>query len=276
MEQTMKRLKQNYKIQWLPIGIIISILLFIYVGIGVSTVSEIRDVLDTGYLDNMELNENQMYQLGEQEYATYPKYRYAVAFGESNQFNYAYDGFSYTDTLGLGRKTFVFDYSWYGGTEFDSVKIVDYINNNYWLMVFRMVVYSNQLVVALMLFIGMNILNYWLMPIITHALSSLFGLGMAIRGTIIREDNLSLVRVYEARVLRQTVESYENAQFMVWVTGYNALLVSLYAIRFQEDKAVFVALWVNLIVVIFYLLNKIVVNHIRIVKEHKNKGEEDK
>lgn len=251
-------------------------MLFIYIGIGTSTVNEIRDVLHTGFQDGVVYNEeDRTYEMAGQELKTYPKYRYSVAFGEPNQFNYALDGFSYTDTIGIGRKTFVFEYSWYDGEEFNSREVVKYIDNNYWLMVFRMVVYSNQLVVSVMIFIGLLVLNYWLMPIVTHALSSMFGIIMAIRGAIAKDNSNKTVRIYEARILRKTVESYENRSFVYWLTGFISLLVSLHYTRYHEDSAVFVAIWVNITSIIFYLLNKIVVNHIKITKEHKGEDDED-
>lgn len=274
MEQTMKRARKNYQVQWKPVTVILTLLIAIYIGIGTSTVSEIRDVLDTGFLDGLTLNDERMYEVNGTEVMTYPKYRYAVAFGEPNQFNYALDGLTYTDTLGIGRKTFVFDYSWYDADEFNSSKMVNYIDDNYWLMVIRMVAYSNQLITACGLFIGLMFINYWLLPVVTHVMASMFGFGMAVRSMLVKEDT-SQLRVYEARILRKTVESYEKSQFMYWVTGVIALQVSLYSQRFNVEDSVFVALWVNVILVIFYILNKIVVNHIKLVKQHKDKGEGD-
>ena len=267
-----KNVKVNYKI----ISIITGLIMFIYVGIATSTVTGVRDVLNTGFQDGVTLNEDtRTYEINGNTLKTYPKYRYGVAFGESNQFNYALDGFSYTDTIGIGNKTFVFDYSWYGGTEFESREVVNYIDDNYWLMVFRMVAYSNQLVISMALFIGLLITNYWLMPVITHALASMFGLMMTIRGTLAKDGSLKTVRVYEARVLRQTAESYENSRTVYWLSGLIALAVSLYSVRLHEESSVFVAIWVNVTAIIFYLLNKIAVNHIKIVKEYRGKGDKE-
>lgn len=273
MEQTMKRIRKTSRVKWIPMVVVVLIYLFIYIGIGTSTVSEVRDILDTGYLDNVELNQSGVYTVNGQEVATYPKYKYAVAYGEPNTFNYAFDGLTYTDSLGIGRKTFVFEYSWYGGEELNTQKVVEYIDSHYWLMVFRMVVFSNQLVIAIILFIGIVVINYWLLPIITHALASMFGLGMALRGSLAGDNRGTHVRIYEARILRKTVESYENSQAMLWLAGLNGLAISLYSERFYEDNTVFVALWVNVIVVIIYILHKIVVNHIKLVKQHKEKGD---
>lgn len=272
----MGRNKKNNQVKRKPIIITILLMVFIYIGIGTSTVSEIRDVLHTGYQDGVVFNpDTRIYEMAGQELKTYPKYRYSVAFGEPNQFNYALDGFSYTDTVGIGRKTFVFEYSWYGGEEFNSREVVNYIDNNYWLMVFRMVVYSNQLVVAMVIFVGLLVLNYWIIPIITHALASMFGLIMAIRGAIAKDGSNKTVRVYEARVLRKTVESYENRSFVYWLAGFIAIAVSLHYTRYHEESAIFVSIWTNITSVIFYILNKIVVNHIKLIKEHKGEDEEN-
>lgn len=276
MNKTIKELNKNVKVNYKLIAIITGLILFIYVGIATSTVTGVRDVLNTGFQDGVTLNEDtRTYEILGNELKTYPKYRYGVAFGESNQFNYALDGFSYTDTIGIGNKTFVFDYSWYGGTEFESRGVVNYIDDNYWLMVFRMVAYSNQLVISMALFIGLLITNYWLMPVITHALASMFGLMMTIRGTLAKDGSLKTVRVYEARILRQTAESYENSRTVYWLSGLIALAVSLYSVRLHEESSVFVAIWVNVTAIIFYLLNKIAVNHIKIVKEYRGKGDKE-
>lgn len=276
MNKTIKEMNKNVKVNYKIISIITGLIMFIYVGIATSTVTGVRDVLNTGFQDGVTLNEDtRTYEINGNELKTYPKYRYGVAFGESNQFNYALDGFSYTDTIGIGNKTFVFDYSWYGGTEFESREVVNYIDDNYWLMVFRMVAYSNQLVISMALFIGLLITNYWLMPVITHALASMFGLMMTIRGTLAKDGSLKTVRVYEARVLRQTAESYENSRTVYWLSGLIALAVSLYSVRLHEESSVFVAIWVNVTAIIFYLLNKIAVNHIKIVKEYRGKGDKE-
>lgn len=276
MEQTMKRINKNHRVKKPTVLIILFLLISIYVGIATSTVSVVRDVLNTGFQDGVVFNpDKRSYELAGQELKTYPLYQHAVAFGDNNQFNYAIDGFSYTDTVGIGRKTFVFEYSWYDGEEFSSRDVVSYIDDNYWLMVARMVVYSNQLVIALSLFIGLMVINYWLMPVITHALASMFGMAMAVRGAITKDGSSKTVRVYEARILRKTVESYENGRFVYWLAGVIALVVSLHSVRFQEDSAVYVAMWVNLTSVVFYLLNKIVVNHIRVIKENKGEGIDD-
>lgn len=272
----MKRLgavlnRGEVSIKWGTILAIIGIILFIYVNIGNSVVGEIYRVIGSGYLDGIELHGDNIYTRAGGEFTTYTTYRTAVAMGEANKFNYATDGFSYVDTLGFGYKTFVFDYRWYGGSGFDVDKILHYIDSNYWLMVARMVVFSNQFVVATLIFLGLLLLNYWIYPIITHALTSAFGFIMAIRSVLAKDGRDMNVRVYEARLLRKTVEEYEGKRSLYWISGVIALVVSLYTVRYQEDTAVFVAVWVDTIVAIVFLLNKIVIQHIRLAKGHKDK-----
>lgn len=271
----MREITKRVNIHKVPLAIIISLLVLIYVGIGASTVSEMREVADNGYLDGVEVTSEGMVEVYGEDVVTYPKYRYAVVLGEHNQFNYALDGLSYTDTLGIGVKTFVFDYSWYGGNRFDKDKFVTYIEDNYWLMVFREIVFSNQLVVSLILLGLIQVMNYWLMPVVAHILTSMFGFWMILKDMLSKTGSQEKVQVYESRVLRSTVESYENSQVMTWVSGFIALGVSLYTVSSTIDSSVFVAVWVNAVIIVLYILNKIVVNHIKLVKRHKNKGEED-
>lgn len=249
--------------------------MLIYIGIGTSAVTEVRDVVNSGYLEGVVYNkETKQYTVNGEEVTTYPKYRYGVAFGEDNKFMYALDGFSFTDTAGIGRKTFIYEYGWTGSEEFNSREIVDYIDHNYWKMVLRIVAYSNQLVVAIILFLGLMLINKWLLPIGANLLVSMFGLMMALRGMILKEEESNRVRVYEARLLRETVEEYERNKLYIWVIGFIAFSVSLYSVRFHENSAIYVALWVNVTFIIFYILRIITGKHINIVKINRKKGED--
>lgn len=266
-----EKLDGQYRIRIIPTIVVSLLVLITYSIIATSVVSGVRDLVDSGYLDDVEELDNGNISYRGEEREKFARYKYAVLHGEDNDFTFSEDGFVYIDTLGVGRKSFVFDYKWYGGVGFNKEKVVDYIDNNYKEMVLRNIVYSNQYVTFVVIAIGLSLFNKYLIPIFTQMVASLFGFIRVIKLRILGEEKERHIKVYESRLIRKVVERYERSYSLGYLSMGIAFIISLYSKRYEEELAIYVAFYINTIIGVLYILNIVAVNHIKIIKE--NRGE---
>lgn len=128
-------------------------------------------LIDNVTVDYTESGELQYYRNGS-PISSYDKYGEALRRGSEEQLLFAQNGIALKRNSPIGRQYYVVDYQWLPKGRYDKQDIIDYTQNNRWLMFMRSAYLTDSVLYGTVLFITLYGLSHYIMPIMLTLLAN--------------------------------------------------------------------------------------------------------
>lgn len=167
---------KKHLISTLIYALTILFIAFVFSG---TLVGSFRDTIDKGLLDRVEYvtdKSEEILKIDGVESKLYPSYNEAIYLGNVETVLFAKNGLAFKKRTPMGIQSYIIDYSWLKGKEFNPERVKEYVNDNEPLMLIRSVYlteFTYPIIILFMLLLYVSILVMdSLIPIIATIFSA--------------------------------------------------------------------------------------------------------